>query len=129
MDAVIIPVPAAIFPAGRVELAYENRLCRCDRQTIHALDYFAQCALLGKANLTELLFARLFIGSALQLLGARLVDDVGHLLCPDSRTRRGRDLRHCYESRSSYAWKSARIAAVFCVSVQKRKRLNQPQPG
>src|SRR5207249_10026137 len=63
-----------------------DRLRRYDRQTVGALDHFAECAPLEKADLTELLSAHLFIGSALQLFGAGLVDDVGHLMLGELAT-------------------------------------------
>src|SRR5438445_5598385 len=63
-----------------------DRLGGCDRQTIRALDHFAQRTLLEKSNLTELLFAHLFIACAFQFFGARLADDVGYLLFSELAT-------------------------------------------
>jgi hypothetical protein len=48
--------------------------------TIGTGDHFAQRPFLEKADLAKLLFAHLFIGSALQFFGPGLVDDMGDFL-------------------------------------------------
>ena len=62
---------------------------RSHRQPIGGGDHFAQGALLEKADLAELLLTHLFIGSALQFFGPRLVDDMGDLLFGELATELG----------------------------------------
>ena len=51
------------------------------RLAVGCFDHLAQCPLLEKTDLTELLSADLFIGRALDLFGAGLVDNMGDLCC------------------------------------------------
>ena len=56
------------------------------RLAVGRFDHFAQCPLLEKADLTELLLADLFIGRALDLFGAGLVDDMGDFIAAEFAT-------------------------------------------
>ena len=66
-----------------------DRLDRGHRQPIGGGDHFAQGTFLKKADLTELLLTHLFIRSALQFFGTRLVDDMGDLLFGELATEPG----------------------------------------